>query len=70
MTSLQPHLPVPGGTPVPTPPPPATFDVLHPGEQPAASPSGMPLRDLHAGAKEAGAIEYASWTTSLQPLRR
>jgi len=70
MTTLHPHLPVPGGTPVATPPQPAAFDALHPGEQPAASPSGMPRRDLHAGARDAGVIEYASWTTSLQPFRR
>jgi hypothetical protein len=88
MTSLPLTVPVPGtGSVVLILPQPPTLDALHRIEQAVADTLGTLRRDLRdgaceAGAREAGAIEYASWmpdagaieyaswTACLQPARR
>jgi len=88
MTSLPLTIPVPGtGSVVLILPQPPTLDALHRVEQAVADTLGTLRRVLRDGACEAaareagaieyaswmpdaGAIEYASWTACLQPARR
>ena len=70
MTSHQFTVPVPGTEPaLVTLPQPLTLGALIALERAIADTLGMWHRDLAGSARDAGAIEYASWMQRLRPAR-